>query len=66
MHYYLEAKKRGLAKAEISKEQMHVLCTSFWTLIYEPFIHKMTWKQIEEHCKVVCRAFNWAEAIGLS
>ena len=66
MHYYLEAKSRGLAKAEISKEQMHVLCTSFWTLIYEPFIHKMTWKQIEEHCKVVCRAFNWAEAIGLS
>ena len=31
MHYYLEAKSRGLAKADISKEQMHVLCTSFWT-----------------------------------
>jgi len=66
MQYYLEAKKRGLAKAEISKDQMHVLCTSFWTLIYEPFIHKMTWKQIEEHCSVICRVFNWAEAIGLS
>jgi AcrR family transcriptional regulator len=66
MQYYLEAKKRGLAKADISEEQMHVLCTSFWTSVYEPFIHKMTWKKIEEHCKVLCRFFNWAEAIGLS
>jgi AcrR family transcriptional regulator len=66
MQYYLEAKKRGLANADISEEQMHVLCTSFWTSVYEPFIHKMTWKKIEEHCKVLCRFFNWAEAIGLS
>ena len=65
MQFYLEAKKRGLAKADISEEQMHVLCTAFWTAIYEPFIHKMTWKKIEEHCKVICRYFNWAEAIGL-
>ena len=66
MQHYLEAKKRGLAKSEISEEQMHVLCTAFWTAIYEPFIHKMTWKKIEEHCKVICRYFNWVEAIGLS
>lgn len=66
MQYYLEAKKRGIAKAEISEEQMHVLCTSFWTSVYEPFIHKMTWKEIEAHCKVICSFFNWAEAIGLS
>lgn len=65
MQYYQEAKKRGLAKADILEEQMHVLCTAFWTAIYEPFIHKMTWKKIEEHCKVICRYFNWAEAIGL-
>jgi AcrR family transcriptional regulator len=65
MQYYLEAKKRGLAKAEISEDQMHVLCTAFWTAIYEPFIHKMSWKKIEEHCKVLCRYFNWADAIGL-
>ena len=65
MQYYLEAKKRGLAKADISEEQMHVLCTAFWTAIYEPFIHKMTWKKIEEYCKVLCRYFNWADAIGL-
>ena len=66
MQYYQETRRRGLAKADISEEQMHVLCSSFWTSVYEPFIHKMTWKQIEEHCKVLCRYFNWADAIGLS
>jgi len=65
MQYYLEAKKRGLAHADISRTEMHVLCTSFWTAIYEPFVHKMTWKEIEEHCKVVCRYFDWTKAIGM-
>jgi len=65
MQYYLEAKKRGLAKADISKEEMHVLCTSFWTAIFEPFVHKMSWKEIEEHCKVVCRFYNWIDALAI-
>ena len=65
MQYYLEAKKRGLAKANITEEEMHVLCTSFWTSIYEPFVHRMSWKKIEEHCKVVCSFFDWAKAIGI-
>ena len=65
MQYYLEAKKRGLAKAEISKTEMHVLCTSFWTAIYEPFVHKLKWKEIEEHCRVMCRFFDWTKAFAM-
>ena len=65
VQYYEEARKRGLTDTDISKNEMHVLCTAFWTTIYEPFVHKMTWKEIEEHCKVICRYFNWADAIGL-
>ena len=65
MQYYLEAKKRGLAKADITKEEMHVLCTSFWTAIYEPFIHKMTRKDIEEHCRVMCRFYDWTRALDM-
>ncbi len=65
MQYYLEVKKRGLANADISKEEMHVLCTSFWTAIFEPFVHKMTWKEIEEHCKVVCRFYDWIDALEI-
>ena len=62
MQYYQEAKNRGMAKAEISKTEMHVLCTSFWNAIYEPFVHKMSWKEIEEHCKVMCRFYDWTKA----
>ncbi len=65
MKYYREARKRGIAKADISKKEMHVLCTSFWVSIYEPFIHKMSWKEIEEHCNIICRHFNWASSIGI-
>lgn len=56
---FLEAKKRGLAHADISEEEMHILCSAFWTMIYEPFIHGYTWKQMEAHSKIVCKLFNW-------
>ncbi|MCR5628857.1 TetR/AcrR family transcriptional regulator [Eubacterium sp.] len=65
MQYYLEAKKRGLAKADITQDEMHVLCTSFWTAIYEPFVHKMTWKEIEKHCRVMCRFYDWTKALEM-
>lgn len=65
MQYYQEAKKRGLAKADISKDEMHVLCTSFWNAIYEPFVHKMTWKKIEDHCRVMCRFYDWTKALEM-
>lgn len=63
--YYQEAKKRNIAKADITDEEMHVLCTIFWTAVYEPFIHKMSWKEIEEHCKVLCRFIDWKNAVGI-
>ena len=66
MQYYSEAKRRGLAKADISEAEMHVLCTAFWTAVYEPFVHDMTWNEVKEHCKVLCRYFDWAGAISLN
>ena len=39
--------------------------TIFWTSVYEPFIHEMSWKEIEEHCKVVCRFMDWKNAVGI-
>ncbi len=64
--YYEEAKKRKIARDDISKKELHVLCSSFWTSIYEPFIHSMTWEEILEHCKVACRFFNWASSVGIN
>ena len=63
--FYAEAKKRGLAKAEVTSEEFHVLISSFWTCVCEPFVHGMSWEQIEEHCRIVCRFFNWSDVIML-
>ena len=63
--FYAEAYKRGLAHAEVSRDEFHVLLSSFWTCICEPIIHEMSWEQIEEHCRIVCRFFNWQEVIML-
>ncbi len=64
--YYTEVKKRGMARADITSEEFHVLLSSFWTCICEPIIHGMTWDRIEEHCRIVCRFFNWKEVIILT
>lgn len=57
--FFMEAKNRGLAHADISEAEMHILCSAFWTMIYESFIHGYTWEQMEAHSKVVCKLFNW-------
>lgn len=66
MQYYNEARKRGLAHADISKEEMHVLCSSFWMAIYEPFVHKMSWKEIEEHSRAMCRFYDWTKVLEMN
>ena len=63
--FYAEAKKRRLAKAEVTRAEFHVLISSFWTCVCEPIIHDMTWEQIEEHYRIICRFFNWSDVIML-
>lgn len=62
--YFLEAKKRGLTHADISEEGLHILLSAFWTTVYEPFIHGYTWSQMEAHCDLVCKLFNWHHVLG--
>ena len=63
--FYAEAYKRGLAQAKVTREEFHVLISSFWTCACEPLVHDMSWEQIEEHCRIVCRFFNWQAVIML-
>ena len=63
--YYAEAHRRGLLTAELTRPELHVLLSAFWTTIYEPFIHHFRWEQIEAHNAVVCRLFDWYTALGL-
>lgn len=64
--YFMEAKKRGLTDADISMEEMHILLSAFWTTVYEPFIHGYTWEQMESHCQLVCKLFNWNQVLGFN
>lgn len=64
--YYQETYRRGLCGEEISEGEMHILLSSFWTTIYEPFIHGYQWEQLEGHCKLVCRMFDWFSTLGFS
>jgi len=61
--YYVEAFRRGLIRTLHTKEEMHILISAYWTTIYEPFIHGMKWEEIKKHCKIVCKFFNWYEAL---
>lgn len=62
---YTETRKRGLASEELTERELHVLCSSFWTSVYEPFTHSMTWAEIENHCRSLCKFFDWSKVIGL-
>ena len=64
--FYNEAYKRGIAKAKVSREEFHILLTSYWSSICEPFVHDITDKQMEEHCRVMCRFFDWAAVVKLN
>ena len=63
--YLNEAVRRGLTTIAVTKEELHILLSAFWSTIYEPFIHSFTWEQIEEHCKIVCNLFDWYQTFGM-
>ena len=50
-------------RCDVGLEELHILLTSFWATIYEPFIHNFEWDQIQSHCKLVCDLFNWHKAL---
>lgn len=64
--YYQEAYRRGLCSEKISEEEMHILLTAFWATIYEPFVHGYQRDQLEGHCKLVCRLFDWYSTLGFA
>ncbi len=59
-----EAQKRELVDNAITKSELHVLLSSFWATIYEPFIHHFDRNDILAHCQVICRLFDWHRAMG--
>ncbi|MDD3796784.1 MAG: TetR/AcrR family transcriptional regulator [Lachnospiraceae bacterium] len=63
--YYREGHKRGLFQREISDEEFHVLLSAFWSAVYEPFIHGMSWEQLEYHAELLCSYFDWIRVLDI-
>ena len=62
--WWKEAFDRGLCTVEVTKQEMHCLLTSFWSSVYEPFIHGFTYEEIKVHSELCCRLFSWYKAFG--
>lgn len=61
--YYEEAVRRGLAGGGVSRREMHVFLSAYWSSVYEPFIHGFTWPEIEAYYRRLCKFFNWQAAL---
>lgn len=62
---YQEMYLRELTNVEISKQEIHVLLSAFWTTIYEPFIHNFSMDEVHRHCKIMCKFFDWYKVLGI-
>jgi len=34
-------------------------------LIFIAVMYKMSWNKIEEHCRMMCRFFDWTKALAM-
>ncbi len=61
---YCAAAKRGMVRNDISHRELHVLTTSFWSTMYEPFIHDFTEEEIQLHCRLTAQFIDWHRVLG--
>ena len=67
VHYqfYLEAKRRGLAKREVSEKEMNVYSTAVWALFYKPFLLEFSWDEMEKYAYALADFVDWYKALGI-
>ena len=67
IHYqfYLEAKRRGLAKKEVSEKEMNVYSTAVWALFYKPFLLDFSWEEMEKYAYALVDFVDWYKALGI-
>ncbi len=61
---YTAAATRGLVRNDISRRELHVLTTAFWSTMYEPFIHNFTKEEIRHHCYLTTQFIDWHKVLG--
>ncbi len=63
--YLKELQDRGLADRSVSRLELHIIISAMWQLYSEPVIHGMSDKDVEHHCKIAGRLFDWKDALGI-
>ena len=63
--WLVEMQRRGLCRTDIDARELHVLLTAYWEAYYEPFVHDFTWEEIHRHAKIMCKLFNWKDALEI-
>ena len=63
--YYEEARRRGLAKSDISRRDMHIMMYGFWTTVTEPIRHGLRESETGEIAALICKLFDWKRLLGL-
>lgn len=62
--YYEEARRRGLAKSNISRRDMHIMMYGFWTTVTEPIRHGLRESETGEIAALICKLFDWKRLLG--
>lgn len=62
--YYEEARRRGLAKSDISRRDMHIMMYGFWTTVTEPIRHGLRESETGEIAALICKLFDWKRLLG--
>ena len=63
--YYREARRRGMADRELSREEMLVLSSAVWAMYFEPFYHDFTPEQIGRQAKLMHDFISWPRVLAL-
>lgn len=62
--YYEEARRRGLAKSDISRRDMHIMMYGFWTTVTEPIRHGLRESETGDIAALICKLFDWKRLLG--
>ena len=62
--YYEEARRRGLARSDISRRDMHIMMYGFWTTVTEPIRHGLRESETGEIASLICKLFDWKRLLG--
>ncbi len=63
--YLAELQKRGLARMDITREDLYILLKGSWELLFEPIVHDLEGERLEKYIKISSKLVDWKSALGL-